>query len=63
MLVRMGLPLVAGMALDRMGGPLAEARVFSMIVGVYLCGLGVETILSLRFIHPPSTTALKAASR
>jgi hypothetical protein len=63
MFVRMGLPLVTGMVLDQLGGPLAEASVFSMIMGVYLCGLVVETILSLQFIQSTSATALKVASR
>lgn len=62
MLVRMALPLAAGLVLSRVSGPLAESNVFSMIVGVYLCGLVVETLLSLQFIPPPAS-ALKAASR
>ena len=60
MLVRMALPLVAGIVLSEVGGPLAEANVFSMIVGVYLCALVVETLLSLRMIPAPGPS-LKAA--
>lgn len=61
MLLRMALPLIAGIVLQQTGGPLAEAGVFSMIVGVYLWGLVVETILSLR-MAPPASALSKATS-
>ena len=51
MFFRMGLPLAAGAALNQVG-PLADAGIFSMILGVYLCGLVVETMLSLRMVQP-----------
>ena len=60
MLFRTGLPLAAGVALSRVG-PLAEAGIFSMILGVYLCALVVETLLSLYLIQP-ATRVRPAAS-
>jgi len=48
MMFRMGIPLVAGIFLMKLGGPLAEAGVFGMIVGFYLIGLVVETFLAVR---------------
>jgi hypothetical protein len=59
MLLRMGLPLVAGLALNQVS-PLAEVGIFSMILGVYLCALVAETLLSLRMVQPaprPSSAA------
>ncbi|MFV1965275.1 MAG: hypothetical protein ACC628_07605 [Pirellulaceae bacterium] len=47
---RMGGPLIAGLLMNQTGGPLAEAGVFGMIVGYYLVGLVVETLLSVRLI-------------
>jgi hypothetical protein len=59
-LLRMGLPLVAGLALSQIS-PLADAGIFSMILGVYLCALVAETLLSLRMVQPalrrPATAA------
>ena len=55
MLVRMGICLGAGIFFTKTGGPLVEAGVFGMIVGFYLIGLLVETLLALRL-----PTALKA---
>jgi len=60
MLLRMGLPLVALIALPNMGGTIATSRVTSTILGVYLIALVLETILSLRMIAP-RPDALKAA--
>jgi hypothetical protein len=62
MLFRMGLPLAIGFVLHRRGGPLADAGVFYMILGVYLVALAVETLLSLRLVpngtvHPEPKTA------
>jgi hypothetical protein len=51
MLFRMGLPLGAGVALSQ-NAPLAELGIFGMILGVYLCALVVETVLSLRYVQP-----------
>lgn len=50
MLVRMAIPLAAGFLITTTGGPLAEAGVFGMIVGFYLIGLLVETILAVRLV-------------
>jgi hypothetical protein len=50
MLLRMGLPLIAGLALNQVA-PLAEVGIFSMILGVYLCALIAETLLSLRMVQ------------
>ena len=50
MLLRMGLPLIAGLALNLVA-PLAEVGIFSMILGVYLCALIAETLLSLRLVQ------------
>jgi len=47
---RLGVPLIAGLALNYQGGLLAEAGVFGMIVGYYLVGLIVETLLSVRLV-------------
>ena len=58
MLFRMFLPMGVGLALHRQGGPLAQAGVFTMILGVYLVALVVETLLSLRLM-PPATVATK----
>jgi hypothetical protein len=48
MAFRIGLPLIVGVALDRRGGPLAEAGVFGMILCYYLVTLSVETLLAVR---------------
>ncbi len=50
MLFRMGIPMAAGIFLTSLGGPLAEAGVFGMIVGFYLVGLLVETLLAVRLV-------------
>jgi hypothetical protein len=51
MVFRFGLPLGAGIALTRGGGPLAEADVFGMMVVYYLVGLLCETLLSVRLLR------------
>jgi hypothetical protein len=51
MLVRMAIPMVVGIVLTKRGGPLAEAGVFGMIVGFYLVGLLVETLLTVRLVN------------
>lgn len=50
MLFRMGIPMAVGVSLTKLGGPLAEAGVFEMIVGFYLVGLLVETLLAVRLV-------------
>lgn len=47
-----GLPFVTGLALNRLGGPLAEAGVFGLIVVFFQFALVVETLLSLCLIKP-----------
>jgi hypothetical protein len=59
MLIRMFLPMAVGIALHRQGGPLAQTGVFTMILGVYLFALVVETLLSLRLM-PPAVAITKA---
>ena len=49
-MLRTGLPLAFGVLLQKQGGPLAEAGVFVMILGLYLCSLVAETLLALRFM-------------
>jgi len=51
MIVRMGLPLAFGLAIQRSPGPLADAGCFLMILGLYLVALVVETWLSLRLVR------------
>jgi hypothetical protein len=51
MMFRMGLPLVAGLALDGAGGPLASAGVFAMVLVFYMLALAVETPLSLQLLR------------
>lgn len=50
MIFRMGLPLAVGLVLQKNSPPLSEARVFLMILGLYLVALVVETLLSLQFV-------------
>ena len=49
-LFRMAIPMATGIVLTKVGGPLAEAGVFGMIVGFYLVGLLVETLLAVRVV-------------
>jgi hypothetical protein len=56
MFFRMGLPLVAILALPNFGGPLAPRGSAVTILGVYLVALFVETLLSLRMV--PSHSAI-----
>ncbi len=57
MLVRMGLPLAAGLTLGRGGGPLAEGGVFGLIVLFFLVMLTVETFLSVRLVNSKTSKA------
>jgi hypothetical protein len=50
MFFRLGLPLVAGIAIKNSGGALAQAGAFGLIVVFYLIALVAETVLSLRLI-------------
>jgi hypothetical protein len=52
MIVRMFLPMVAGLVLVNCVRPLANAGVFGMIVVYYLVGLVVETFLVVRLVRP-----------
>ena len=51
MFFRLGLPLVAGVLLQKAGGRLADAGVFGLILIFYLVTLPAETILSLQFVR------------
>jgi uncharacterized membrane protein len=46
MLFRMGLPLIVGLILLRSQTELLRVGILGMLVGVYLAGLFVETLLS-----------------
>lgn len=50
MLVRMSVPLVALLALPKIGGPLVAAGITGMVMAYYLLTLAAETWLSLRFV-------------
>lgn len=56
MLFRLGLPLACGVAFQKLGGPLADAGVFGLIVVFYLVTLVAETILSLRLLKQTRKT-------
>lgn len=60
-LVRLGMPLAAGLLLKEQSPTLAEAGVFGMILGNYLLMLVAETLLSLLFVAPSSKPMTKAA--
>jgi hypothetical protein len=57
MLFRMGLPLVAIMALLQSGGQFGAAGLTGTILGVYLVTLVVETALAVRMVPPEARTA------
>ena len=59
MFFRLGLPLAAGMILQKARGSLADAGVFGLIVVFYLVTLVAETLLSLRFIKRTKPGDLK----
>ena len=50
-LIRTGIPLIAGVTLSAQGGPLAEGGVFGMIVLNYLLMLTIETISAVRIVQ------------
>ena len=58
--LRLGLPLVTGLLLQRLSPTLAEAGVFGMILGNYLIMLVAETLLSLKLVPPTSKPMTKA---
>ncbi len=51
MLFRMAIPMAVGFVVTKLSEPLAEAGVFGMIVGFYLVGLLVETLLAVRLVN------------
>ena len=59
---RMGLPLAAGLAIDRLNQPLSEAGCFAMILGLYLVTLVVETMVSLNFVPQPRPKSVSDAA-
>lgn len=54
-LCRTGVPLLAGLVLTQVGGPLAEANVMGMIMVYFLIALTAETMIAVRLIrqNPP----------
>lgn len=60
MLVRLGLPLMVGVALNEAGGPLSDAGIFGLIVVFYLVALFVETLLLVRTLQQPRQPAPSA---
>lgn len=61
MIFRMGLPLVALIALPKLGGVVGSTGVTSTLLGVYLVALAVETGLALKMVPSrPATAAIKA---
>jgi len=60
MLFRMGLPLVGLIVLPKLGGPFADGGLTATILGTYLVGLIVETVLSLRLVPRPGATRATA---
>lgn len=62
MLFRMAIPMATGVVLTKLGGPLAEAGVFGMIVGFYLVGLLVETLLAVRLVSGVSKEQVSKAA-
>jgi hypothetical protein len=54
-LLRLGLPLAGGLAIQQTQPALAQAGCFTMILGLYLVALVVETALSLKFVPQPRT--------
>jgi hypothetical protein len=60
MIFRLGLPLATGLAISSLGGPIAAAGCFGMIVALYLVALPIETLLSLKFV-PQSKSKTQTA--
>ena len=54
-LLRLGFPLAGGLAIQQTQPPIAQAGCFTMILGLYLVALAVETVLSLKFVPQPRT--------
>jgi hypothetical protein len=52
-LLRLGLPLAGGLAIQQTQPALDQAGCFTMILGLYLVALVVETALSLKFVPQP----------
>ncbi len=55
MLIRTGVPLIAGLTLQMQGGPLAKAGVFGMILLNYLIMLMIETISAVSIVQSGAT--------
>ena len=60
MLARVGLPLATGIILQHLGGPLADAGVFGMIMACYLVMLLVETMLSVWLVRQPNPSTARS---
>ena len=61
MVFRTGLPLVVGVTLSELGGTLAQAGVFGMILGYYLVALVIDTLLSVRLVGSAKQSFGKAS--
>jgi len=59
MLVRMSVPLLALLALPKIGGPFAKSGITGMLMAYYLVTLAVETWLSLRFVPATKNSDVK----
>lgn len=62
MLIRLGGPIVVGIAIDSRGGPLAEAGFFGLVVVSYLATLVVETLLMVRMVQSSASAGGVACS-
>jgi hypothetical protein len=49
-LLRLALPVVGAMVLERVSPELAEAKLFGCVLGIYLPALVVETLLAVRML-------------
>jgi len=61
MMFQSGLPMASGVLLTSLGGPVADAGVFGMIVGYFLVTLATNTVLLVLLVGP-GASASKAGS-
>jgi hypothetical protein len=57
-LLRMSLPMAAILYFTRSGHPLTQAGVVGLIAVLYLAGLAVETLISVRIVATAEHSAL-----
>ncbi|MFO0869372.1 MAG: hypothetical protein U0935_10620 [Pirellulales bacterium] len=60
MLVRMMVPLAAGLVLFSQGGPLVRAGLVEMLVAYYLLALTLDTVLAVRMMQRISRPGTRA---